>query len=64
MNARDERKEDEMCCILHVCAQFELLWQPESGPIPVAMDEKDRMMTLLMRQQDAFAISSSGCDCG
>lgn len=57
-------KEDAMCCILPVCAKLKLLWQPESGPVPVAMDEKDGVMTLPMRQQDVFAISSSGCDSG
>lgn len=46
-----------------VC-KLRLLWQPESGPIPVAMVEKDRVMTLFIRQQNASAILSTRCDSG
>ncbi len=46
-----------------LCAKLRLLWQPESGPIPVAMVEKDRVMTFI-RQQNASAILSPGCDSG
>lgn len=52
-----------MCRILPVSAKLRLLWQPESGPIPVAMVEKDRVMTFI-RQQNASAILSPECDSG
>lgn len=44
-NAREEREKGNAACrILQppVCAKLKLLWQPESGPIPVAMVERDR----------------------
>ncbi len=50
-----------MCRILPFCAKLRLLWQPEFGPIPVAMVEKDRVMTFI-RQQNASAILSPGYD--
>ena len=52
-----------MCRILSFCAKLRLLWQPQSGPIPVAMVEKDGVMTFI-RQQNVSAILSSGCDSG
>lgn len=55
------RKQNAMCCILLSWAKLLLLWQPESGPIPVAMVEEDRVVTLFIRQQNASAILSSGC---
>lgn len=63
-DARGERKQNAMCRILPLCAKLRLLWQPESGPIPVAMVEEDRVMTWFIRQQNASAILSTRCDSG
>lgn len=35
-----ERIQNSVCCISSICAKLGLLWQPESGPVPVAMVEK------------------------
>lgn len=61
-NAWSKRKQNAVCRILPSCAKLRLLWQPESGPVPVAMVERDWVMTLLVRQQNVSAISSPGCD--
>lgn len=49
-----------MCRILSFCAKLRLLWQPESGPIPVAMVEKDRVMTFIRQQNASAILSDSG----
>lgn len=56
-------KRTQCAASLPFCAKLKLLWQPESGPIPVAMVEEDGVMTLFMRQQNTSAISRPGCDC-
>lgn len=49
---RGERKRNIMCHILPLCAKLRLLWQPDFGPIPVAMVEKDGVVMMIIQQQN------------
>lgn len=53
--AEGDKRQNSVCCIFSICAKLGLLWQPESGPLPVAMVEKDRVMTFI-QHQETFSI--------
>lgn len=46
--AGGKREQNSVCS---VCAKLRLLWQPESGPVPVAMAEDDWVMTFIQHQE-------------
>lgn len=46
--AGGKRIQNSVCS---VCAKLRLLWQPESGPVPVAMAEDDWVMTFIQHQE-------------
>lgn len=46
--AGGKRMQNSVCS---VCAKLRLLWQPESGPVPVAMAEQDWVMTFIQHQE-------------
>lgn len=55
-NAWGMRNDNAACHILPFCAKLKLLWQPESGPTPVAMVEKDGL-TMFEAAECVFNLS-------